>query len=202
RNRELTWIRLDRYYDEAGGEFSVSHQPMMCQHCGNAPCETVCPVLATVHNSEGLNQQVYNRCVGTRYCANNCPYKIRRFNWFQYPRGDEMQKMVLNPDVTVRDRGVMEKCSFCTQRIQLAKIDAKRDGRKLKDGDIQPACAQSCPAQAIAFGDMNDPQSEVSKRMKDKRYYRVLEELGVRPSVGYMTLVRNREARKEEPHHG
>jgi molybdopterin-containing oxidoreductase family iron-sulfur binding subunit len=202
RNRELTWIRLDRYYDEAGGEFSVSHQPMMCQHCGNAPCETVCPVLATVHNSEGLNQQVYNRCVGTRYCANNCPYKIRRFNWFQYPRGDEMQKMVLNPDVTVRDRGVMEKCSFCTQRIQLAKIDAKRDGRKLKDGDIQPACAQSCPAQAIAFGDMNDPQSEVSKRMKDKRYYRVLEELGVRPSVGYMTLIRNREARKEEPHHG
>jgi molybdopterin-containing oxidoreductase family iron-sulfur binding subunit len=202
RNRELTWIRLDRYYDEADGEFSVSHQPMMCQHCGNAPCETVCPVLATVHNSEGLNQQVYNRCVGTRYCANNCPYKIRRFNWFEYPRGDDMQKMVLNPDVTVRDRGVMEKCSFCIQRIQSAKIDAKNEGRQLKDGDIQPACAQSCPAQAIAFGDMNDPQSEVSKRMKDKRYYRVLEELGVRPSVGYMTLVRNSEEKKKEPQHG
>lgn len=202
RNRELTWIRLDRYYDEANGEFSVSHQPMMCQHCGNAPCETVCPVLATVHNSEGLNQQVYNRCVGTRYCANNCPYKIRRFNWFEYQRGDEMQKMVLNPDVTVRDRGVMEKCSLCTQRIQLAKIDAKHEGRKLEDGDVQPACAQSCPAKAIVFGDMNDPESKLTKQMNDKRYYRVLEELGVRPSVGYMTLVRNRGEKQGDPGHG
>jgi len=202
RNRELSWIRIDRYYDEADGQFSVSHQPMMCQHCGNAPCETVCPVLATVHSEEGLNQQVYNRCVGTRYCANNCPYKIRRFNWFEYRHGDEMQKMVLNPDVTVRDRGVMEKCSFCIQRIQLAKIEAKRDGRQLEDGDIQPACAQSCPAQAIVFGDMNDPKSEVSQRMTDPRYYRVLEELGVRPSIGYMTLVRNRADEKVEVHHG
>jgi molybdopterin-containing oxidoreductase family iron-sulfur binding subunit len=149
-----------------------------------------------------LNQQVYNRCVGTRYCANNCPYKIRRFNWFQYPRGDEMQKMVLNPDVTVRDRGVMEKCSLCVQRIQEAKIEAKRQGIQMKDGDIKIACEQSCPSQAITFGDMNDPQSEVSKMMKNKRYYRVLEELGVRPSVGYMTLVRNREEKKKEPHHG
>ncbi len=202
RNRELTWIRIDRYYDESDGDFTVSHQPMMCQHCGNAPCETVCPVLATVHSEEGLNQQVYNRCVGTRYCANNCPYKIRRFNWFQYPRGDEMRKMVLNPDVTVRDRGVMEKCSFCFQRIQLGKIEAKREGRRVRDIDIQPACAQSCPAGAIVFGDMNDPNSEVSQRMNDPRFYRVLEELGVRPSVGYMTLVRNRDETKGEVQHG
>lgn len=202
RNRELAWIRIDRYYDEADGGFSVSHQPMMCQHCGNAPCETVCPVLATVHSEEGLNQQIYNRCVGTRYCANNCPYKIRRFNWFQYRHGDEMHKMVLNPDVTVRDRGVMEKCSFCIQRISLAKIEAKNNGRPLKDGDVQPACVQSCPADAIVFGDMNDPASEVSKRMKDPRFYRVLEELGVRPSVGYMTLVRNRDEKTTEVRHG
>ncbi len=203
RNRDLTWIRIDRYYDENNdGSFSVSHQPMMCQHCGNAPCETVCPVLATVHNDEGLNQQVYNRCVGTRYCANNCPYKIRRFNWFEYKRGDEMQKMVLNPDVTVRDRGVMEKCSFCIQRIELAKIEARNSGTRLKDGDIQPACAQSCPAQAIVFGDMNDPESKVSKRMKNPRFYKVLEEIGVRPSVGYMTLIHDRPDDKEKQHHG
>ncbi len=200
RNREMTWIRIDRYYDESDGKFSVAHQPMMCQHCGNAPCETVCPVLATVHNEEGLNQQVYNRCVGTRYCANNCPYKIRRFNWFHYYRGDDMQRMVLNPDVTVRDRGVMEKCSFCIQRIQLAKIEAKRDGRPLKDGDVQPACAQSCPASAITFGDMNDSGSRIAKLMKNPRYYRVLEEIGVNPSVGYMTLVHDREEKKEVTH--
>ncbi|MEX2088965.1 MAG: [Fe-S]-binding protein, partial [Bacteroidota bacterium] len=152
---------------------------------------TVCPVLATVHDSEGLNQQIYNRCVGTRYCANNCPYKVRHFNWFEYPRGDELQRMVLNPDVTVRERGVMEKCSFCVQRIQLAKIEAKNEGRPLRDGDVQPACQQSCPADAITFGDMNNPESRVSRKMSDPRHYRVLEELGVLPSVGYMTLVRD-----------
>jgi len=192
RNREMTWIRIDRYYDEKN-ENSVAHQPMMCQHCGNAPCETVCPVLATVHSEEGLNQQVYNRCVGTRYCSNNCPYKVRRFNWFDYEHGDDMHKLVLNPDITVRERGVMEKCSLCVQRIQEAKIEAKNKGVAIKDGDIQPACAQSCPAKAIVFGDMNDPNSELVQRMKNPRYYRVLEEIGVRPSVGYMTLVRNRE---------
>ncbi|MEO8167449.1 MAG: 4Fe-4S dicluster domain-containing protein, partial [bacterium] len=202
RSREMTWIRIDRYYDEQDGKLSVSHQPMMCQQCGNAPCETVCPVLATVHSDEGLNQQIYNRCVGTRYCANNCPYKVRHFNWFQYPRGDAMHKMVLNPDVTVRDRGVMEKCSFCSQRIQLAKIEAKREGRELKDGDIQPACAQSCPAHAIVFGDMNDPKSAVSQQMKDQRYYRVLEEIGVQPSVGYLTLIHDRVKKEEDAHHG
>lgn len=194
RNRELTWIRIDRYYDEAvSGDVTMQHQPMMCQHCGNAPCETVCPVLATVHSEEGLNQQVYNRCVGTRYCSNNCPYKVRRFNWFEYEHGDAMQRLVLNPDVTVRERGIMEKCSLCVQRIQEAKIQAKKEGRPVRDGEIQPACAQSCPAKAIVFGDMNDPESGLAGRMKDPRYYRVLEEIGVRPSVGYMTLVRNRE---------
>jgi molybdopterin-containing oxidoreductase family iron-sulfur binding subunit len=198
RNREMTWIRVDRYYDESDGGFSVAHQPMMCHHCDNAPCETVCPVLATVHSEEGLNQQVYNRCVGTRYCANNCPYKVRRFNWFQYKHGDERHKLVLNPDVTVRDRGVMEKCTFCVQRIQEAKIAAKKKGVALHDGDIQPACAQSCPAKAIVFGDTNDPNSEISKRIKDPRHYRVLEEIGVRPSVGYMTLVRNKDGHAAE----
>lgn len=191
RNREMTWIRIDRYFQEEENTFSVAFQPMMCHHCNNAPCETVCPVLATVHNEEGLNQQIYNRCVGTRYCSNNCPYKVRRFNWFDYEHGDEMQKLVLNPDVVVRERGVMEKCSFCIQRIQEAKIIAKSNGVALKDGDIQPACQQSCPANAIVFGDMNDKNSELSKRMNDKRYYKVLEEVGTRPAVGYMTLVRN-----------
>jgi molybdopterin-containing oxidoreductase family iron-sulfur binding subunit len=194
RNRELSWIRIDRYYEqhESGG-FSVAHQPMLCQHCGNAPCETVCPVLATVHSEEGLNQQVYNRCVGTRYCSNNCPYKVRRFNWFSYELGDEMQRLVLNPDVTTRERGIMEKCSFCVQRIQEAKIEAKKNGVPVRDGDIQPACAQSCPARAIVFGDRNDPGSAISRRMRDPRSYRLLEELGVKPSIAYMTLVRNEE---------
>lgn len=191
RNREMNWLRIDRYYDEGGDELTVSHQPMMCHHCDHAPCETVCPVLATVHSDEGLNQQIYNRCVGTRYCSNNCPYKVRRFNWFDYPRGDEMHKLLLNPDVTVRERGVMEKCTFCVQRIQEAKIIAKKEGRSVKDGEIKVACEQSCPTKAIVFGDMNDPESEISKRMNSARHYKVLEEIGIRPSVGYLTLVRN-----------
>lgn len=200
RNRELQWLRIDRYFEERENETVIAHQPMMCQQCGNAPCETVCPVLATMHSDEGLNQQVYNRCVGTRYCANNCPYKMRHFNWFDYSRGDDVQRMVLNPDVTVRERGIMEKCTFCVQRIQEAKIEAKRLGVPMKDGDVQPACQQSCPAQAIVFGDMNDPGSALSKRQLDPRSYHVLEELGVRPSVGYMTLVRNGAEAKEEGH--
>ncbi|MBM4169336.1 MAG: 4Fe-4S dicluster domain-containing protein [Ignavibacteria bacterium] len=202
RNREMTWIRVDRYYTEENGETTVAHQPMMCHHCDNAPCETVCPVLATVHSEEGLNQQVYNRCVGTRYCANNCPYKIRRFNWFDYEHGDDLHKMVLNPDVTVRERGIMEKCTFCIQRIQEARIVAKSEGRSIRDGDIKTACEQSCPTRAIVFGDMNDPQSELTKRMNDPRHYRVLEELGVRPSVGYLTLVTNREEGEGGPANG
>ncbi len=197
RNREMSWIRIDRYYSGEGDDVRVAHQPMMCQHCDNAPCENVCPVLATVHSDEGLNQQVYNRCVGTRYCANNCPYKTRRFNWFDYPRDDQLENMVLNPDVTVRSRGIMEKCSFCVQRIQEAKIEAKREGRSVRDGEIQPACVQSCPAQAIVFGDRNDRESAIARQRGDPRHYHVLEELNVLPSVGYLRKVRNYEGGHE-----
>ena len=199
----MSWLRIDRYYSGEGDDVGVVHQPMMCQQCDNAPCENVCPVLATVHSSEGLNQQVYNRCVGTRYCANNCPYKVRRFNWFDYPHEDRLQNMVLNPDVTVRSRGVMEKCSFCVQRIQEAKAEARREGRELRDGDIQPACQQSCPSKAIVFGDRNDPESEISRSgSATARHFRVLEELNVLPSVGYLTSVKDRDAEREAGAHG
>jgi Fe-S-cluster-containing dehydrogenase component len=199
RSREMHWLRLDRYYAEEAEGLRVAHQPMLCQHCEHAPCETVCPVLATVHSAEGLNQQVYNRCVGTRYCANNCPYKVRRFNWFQYAAPQGTERLVLNPDVTVRSRGVMEKCTFCVQRIQEAKIDAKRRGTTLRDGEVQTACQQSCPAQAIVFGDLNDPASRVAKLMASGRRYVVLEELNVRPSVAYLKIVRQPDGRGGDP---
>ena len=202
RNREMHWLRIDRYYSGDGADVDVAHQPMLCQHCGNAPCETVCPVLATTHSEEGLNQQVYNRCVGTRYCANNCPYKVRRFNWFDYPHDDLLANMVLNPDVTVRSRGVMEKCSFCVQRIHEARAEAVQQGRPLRDGDVQTACQQTCPAQAIQFGDANDPNSNVSKLALSGRHYRVLEEINVRPSIGYLRIVRNRPDNSERGRRG
>ena len=169
---------------------------MMCQHCDNAPCETVCPVLATVHSEEGLNEQVYNRCVGTRYCANNCPYKVRRFNWFHYAHDDPVQNLLLNPDVTVRTRGVMEKCSMCVQRIEDGKINAGSQGEPLRDGDVLTACQQSCPAQAIVFGDMNDPESQIHAALENPRRFQVLEELNVRPSVSYLRVVKNRDQKK------
>jgi Fe-S-cluster-containing dehydrogenase component len=201
RQREMHWLRIDRYYAERDGGVDVAHQPMICQHCGNAPCEVVCPVLATVHSEEGLNQQAYNRCVGTRYCANNCPYKVRRFNWFDYAHDDRLQNLVLNPDVTVRSRGVMEKCTFCVQRIQEAKIEAGGQGSVPRDGVIQTACQQSCPAQAIVFGNLNDPTSRVARLAASSRSYQVLGELNVKPSVSYLTLVRNRPAEGGgEPH--
>ncbi|HEY1046347.1 MAG TPA: TAT-variant-translocated molybdopterin oxidoreductase [Bacteroidia bacterium] len=177
----------------------VVHQPMMCQHCGQAPCETVCPVLATTHSTEGLNQMTYNRCIGTKYCANNCPYKVRRFNWFRYNDNDrfdfhfnnDLGKMVINPDVTVRTRGVMEKCSMCVQNIQAGKTKAKREKRKLNDGEVKTACQRACPAGAIVFGDVNDPNSEVHKLFMNERSYRVLEELNTQTAVKYMVKVRD-----------
>lgn len=202
RHREMHWLRIDRYYTEREGAVDVAHQPMLCQHCGNAPCEAVCPVLATLHSDEGLNEQVYNRCVGTRYCANNCPYKVRRFNWFDYAHDDSLQNLVLNPDVTVRSRGVMEKCTFCVQRIEQARIETGGQGQPIADGAVQTACQQSCPAHAIVFGDLNDPISRVARLTVDPRSYRVLEELNVRPSVSYMAVVRNRPETGEQQKHG
>ncbi len=204
--REMHWMRIDRYYTGDPNDPDVIFQPMLCQHCDNAPCETVCPVLATIHSDEGMNQMSYNRCVGTRYCANNCPYKVRRFNWFNYYNdtqqfGDlythsELGRLVLNPDVTVRFRGVMEKCSFCVQRLQDGKLRAKIDGNssyaKPEDGSIKTACQQSCPTGAISFGDFNDPNSEVSKLFREDRTFTALEEVKTLPNVKYMALVRNR----------
>lgn len=203
RNRRIMhWIRVDRYFSNDPENPEVFHQPVMCQHCDNAPCENVCPVSATPHSEEGLNQMAYNRCVGTKYCINNCPYRVRRFNWFQYIDNDEFDyqsnselgRMVLNPDVTVRARGVVEKCSFCVQRIQEKKAEAKAAGRALKDGEIQPACAQSCPGNALVFGDLEDPESKISKLFKNERNYHLLEELHTLPSVGYLTKVKNKKA--------
>ncbi|HJV88681.1 MAG TPA: hypothetical protein VJ623_00130 [Holophagaceae bacterium] len=203
RKREMHWMRIDRYYTGDEHDPQVVHQPLMCQQCDNAPCENVCPVVATVHSEEGLNQQVYNRCVGTRYCANNCPYKTRRFNWFNYDHEDVVERLVLNPDVTVRSRGVMEKCSFCVQRIQMAKATAKNEGRELKDGEMKTACQQSCPGMAILFGDVLDPNSEISKALTDPKRYMVLGELGVAPAVNYLAKIRNVESAAPAPggHH-
>jgi len=191
RQREMHWLRLDRYFTGDPENPGVVHQPMLCQHCGNATCETVCPALATVHDDQGLNVQVYNRCVGTRYCANNCPYKVRRFNFFNHTRDDPTQNLALNPDVTVRTRGVMEKCSFCLQRIQAARLAARCEGRKVRDGEVQTACQQSCPAGAITFGNLADPRSRVARLAADPRRYRVLEELNRQPAVYYLAKVRN-----------
>jgi len=192
KGREMHWIRVDRYYEGEPENPSVVHQPMMCQQCDHAPCENVCPVNATTHSPDGLNQMTYNRCVGTRYCANNCPYKVRRFNFLEFTATkQEPESLVYNPEVTVRPRGVMEKCTFCVQRIQDGRMRAKGENRPLKDGDIQPACAAACPSEAIVFGDLKDPESRVSKLARSGRGYKVLGELGVRPAVTYLSDVRN-----------
>ncbi len=192
--REMHWMRIDRYQDGDEKNPEVSQQPMLCQHCDNAPCESVCPVNATAHSTEGLNEQVYNRCVGTRYCANNCPYKVRRFNFYNYTKEnvtDPVRELSCNPQVTVRSRGVMEKCTFCVQRINEAKFRARNEGREVDDGAIVPACAQACAAGAIVFGDLNDRSSRIARLAADPLAYRVLEELNVRPNVAYLARVRN-----------
>lgn len=228
RSRDMHWLRIDRYYsseesfdgdnekkenisglgsslsefgemEHASENPQVAFQPIMCQHCNHAPCETVCPVAATSHGRQGQNHMAYNRCVGTRYCANNCPYKVRRFNWFLYNGNDEFDyhmnddlgRMVLNPDVVVRSRGVMEKCSMCIQMTQKTILDAKRDGRVIKDGEFQTACSAACSSGAMAFGDINDKESQVAKLKEDNRMYHLLEHVGTKPNVQYQTKVRN-----------
>jgi molybdopterin-containing oxidoreductase family iron-sulfur binding subunit len=198
KGREMQWIRIDRYYAGAPDSPSLSHQPMLCQHCDGAPCENVCPVVATSHSADGLNQMTYNRCVGTKYCSNNCPYKVRRFNFFDFRDhladgyyGREPVSLVHNPEVTVRSRGVMEKCTFCVQRIMEARQHAAEQGRPLKGSDVKTACQDACPAQAIVFGDMNDPESDVSRYRKHNLGYHVLEEVNARPNVTYLARLRN-----------
>jgi molybdopterin-containing oxidoreductase family iron-sulfur binding subunit len=189
--REMHWIRVDSYFEGDPSDPRVYHQPVPCMHCENAPCEVVCPVAATVHDSEGLNLMVYNRCVGTRYCSNNCPYKVRRFNFLQFSDSDPLARMQKNPNVTVRSRGVMEKCTYCIQRINLARIEAEKENRPLRDGEIVTACQQVCPTQAIVFGDLNDPASRVVEHKRSPLNYGLLTELTTNPRTTYMARLRN-----------
>jgi molybdopterin-containing oxidoreductase family iron-sulfur binding subunit len=207
--RNMQWIRIDSYFEGDLAAPRAHFQPMLCQHCENAPCEQVCPVGATVHTPEGLNTMVYNRCVGTRYCSNNCPYKVRRFNFLLFSDYEtESLKLMRNPDVSVRSRGVMEKCSYCVQRITVARIAADKENRSIKDGEIQTACQQACPAQAIMFGNINDKASRIAALRNDERTYQVLADLNTRPRTTYVAAVINPNKELEEhpeehvPHNG
>jgi molybdopterin-containing oxidoreductase family iron-sulfur binding subunit len=185
KGRHIPWLRVVPYRDDHDPQ-RIGWLPMLCQHCDQAPCEPVCPVFAAVHNEEGLNAQVYNRCIGTRYCSNNCPYKVRRFNWVNIDWEKSLARQ-LNPEVTVRVRGVMEKCTFCVQRIRNAEYRARLENRKVRDGEIVPACAQTCPANVFTFGDLLDPESQVSRITRtDPRRYHVLEELNTKPAITYL----------------
>jgi molybdopterin-containing oxidoreductase family iron-sulfur binding subunit len=233
RSRQMSWLRIERFVGEGTkeliasrhpgarstshaytdheelGELDIRHLPMLCQQCGAAPCEPVCPVYATYHTPEGLNAMIYNRCIGTRYCSNNCPYKVRRFNWFDYQieAWPEPTRLMLNPDVTVRGQGVMEKCTFCVQRIQSARQDAKDQGRPIADGEVQTACQQTCPTQAIRFGNLKDDECRAVKGAHENqgRSYHALHVLNTRPAITYLAKVgRNgsESGGKEEGHHG
>lgn len=189
KGREMQWIRLERYWEGEYPDVKLNFIPMLCQHCDAAPCETVCPVSATYHNQDGLNAQVYNRCIGTRSCAVYCPYEVRYFNYYDHHWPAPLDEQ-LNPDVSVREKGVMEKCTFCIQRIRQAKDHAKdEDRRRVQDGEVQPACVQTCPAEALVFGNRNDPDAKVSKSMDDPRAYRVLDDLNTQSSVIYLKKV-------------
>ncbi len=198
RGREMHWLRIDRYYRGPVEAPETYFMPVPCMHCEHAPCEVVCPVNATVHDSDGLNLQVYNRCIGTRFCSNNCPYKVRRFNFFDYAGAESRAPAARNPEVSVRSRGVMEKCTYCIQRIRTAEIAAERDGRALEDGDVVTACQAACPTQAIWFGDLNDPQSGVAQRKASPRDYALLAELNTRPRTSYAMRLTNRNPAIEE----
>ena len=187
-NRSIAWIRIERYWEGEYPDVKARFLPVLCQHCGNAPCEPVCPVYATFHNDQGMNIQVYNRCVGTRYCANNCPYHARFFN-YRRPTWPETYNNYLNPDVTVRDRGIMEKCSFCVQRINAATRIAKRDGNEDAIAGLQTACAQACPTDALVFGNLNNPDSQVSQLYDDERSYVLQESIGTQPNIRYLKKI-------------